>query len=261
MHTNKGDQMVDFFDVNYWEKECDVNHISGINQAYSEISDKVVITNYFSLYYHWDYGNEKLLKNSWLENNNNIYFGFIITPDNYLKNDFEKYVLGCYRKKVRLFRFFPKAHCFYVYDNYMKKIFEILNSYQFPVMLDLKQLDITGNKNFAISDLETILNNHSDLPFILECSLKQLMFNSYFLPLLDKYENLYLEISGLLAVNQIENYVDKFGPERLIYGSNHPSIELEFTKDRIMLSCLDDQIKQQISKNNFIKVIRGISNG
>ncbi len=252
--------MVDFFDVNNWIKEGDFNHVDEYKKAYINKAYRVILTNYFSLIYHWDFGNEKLTINPLLMEDENIFFGFIITPDNYSNGNFEKYIINCYKKKVRLFRFFPKTHCFYIYDSYMKKIFNILDFYRFPVMLDLKQLDITGNKYFAIDNIEKVLDKNPNMPFILECSLKQLMFNSYFLPLLDIYENLYLEISGLLAVNQIEHYVKKVGSNRLIYGTNHPSIELEFTRDRILLSDLNNKEKEEISSNNLDNIIRRIIN-
>ena len=63
----------------------------------------------------------------------------------------------------------------------MKKIFNLLSEKKFPIMLDLKQLDITGNKYFDIDVLERILDENKNMPVILETSLKQCMFSRYFL--------------------------------------------------------------------------------
>ena len=246
--------MINFFDINFWIKGIDLNKKSknkDIDPFPNHKVESAIVTNYLSLAYHWEYGNNQLINNTSLNNNKNTFFSFLIIPDCYFLYDFEKYMLDSFKKKVRLFRLFPKSHCFYIYDNYMKRIFEILDDYRFPVMLDLKQLDITDNKYFAINDIENILNNHKKLPFILECSLKQLMFNNYFLPLLDKYQNLYLETSGLLAINQIENYVKRFSSKRLIHGTNFPFLEEVFSRDRILLSDLDDLSKDDISHNNI----------
>ncbi len=254
-------KLINFFDANFWIKEIDLNEKSkdnDISPMPTYGSEAAIVTNYLSLVYHWEYGNNKLINNTLLNNDKNIFFSFIIIPDCYPLNNFEKYVIDCFKKKVRLFRLFPKSHCFYIYDNYMKRIFEILDDHRFPVMLDLKQLDITDNKYFAINDIENILNNYKKLPFILECSLKQLMFDNYFIPLLDKYQNLYLEISGLLGVNQIENYVKRFSSKRLIYGTNSPFLNEVFSRGRILLSDLDDLSKHDISYNNIDRLIKGI---
>ena len=67
---------------------------------------------------------------------------------------------------------FPLCFIFYINDYYMKKVFKVLSYYKIPVMMDLKQLDITGNKYFSINDLNQVLAENKELPFILECSLK-----------------------------------------------------------------------------------------
>jgi predicted TIM-barrel fold metal-dependent hydrolase len=125
-------------------------------------------------------------------------------------------------------------------------------------MIDLKQLDITGNKYFAIGDIENLLNKYSRIPLILECSLKMLMFNRLIFPLLDKYNNLYIETSNLLLVNQIEDIVDKFGSKRLIFGTNYPFLDIEFSIGRLLLSDLDESSKDDISFGNINNILNNI---
>jgi len=137
----------------------------------------------------------------------------------------------------------------------MKSIYKILSEKKFPVMLDLKQLDITGNKYFDIDVLDKILSKNTDMPFILETTLKQCMFSRYYFPLLEQFKNLYLEVSNLLLYNQIEHYVEKFGSDRLIFGTNYPNLPIEINTARIDLSDISEEDKENITHRNIEKII------
>ena len=181
-----------------------------------------------------------------------------MTPEFWIKFNFNKYVIDLFKNKVRLFRFFPKTHLYYINDHYMENIFGVLNDLKFPVMMDLKQFDITGNKYFAMDDITKILSNNPQLPVILECSLKQLFFNRFLFPLLEQYKNLYIEISKLFLIEQIEEIISRFGSKRLIFGTSYPDLEKEFSIGRVILADLDETEKRNISCNNINNIIRRI---
>jgi predicted TIM-barrel fold metal-dependent hydrolase len=44
-------------------------------------------------------------------------------------------------------------------------------------------------------------------------------FDRYILPLLRRFPSLYFDSATYLAYRQFENFVDRCGPERLLYGS------------------------------------------
>lgn len=260
--------MIKFFDSNFWvknsfanwkEKEAYIDKIKKIFED-NDISN-LIVTNNLSLAYDWNIGNEELLNLNLQKEIKNLYYCYILTPDVYFTYDFDKYIKKAFEDSVKLFRFFPKHQLFYINDYYMKKIFKILSASKFPIMLDLKELDITGNKYFEISELERLLDKNEDMPVILETSLKQCMFNRFYFPLLEKYKNLYIEISGMLLVDQIEGYVEKFGSERLIFGTNYPNLAAEFSVSRIKLSEMKEADKENIAFNNINNILRGIEIG
>ena len=257
-----------FFDINFWinnsfyseeEKENAVVKIKKIMED-NDIFN-LIATSQFALDYDWNIGNEKLLNSNLHEKINNLYYSYILTPDVYFAYDFEKYIRKAFADGVRLFRFFPKHHLFYINDYYMKNIFGLLSRKKFPIMLDLKELDITGNKYFDINVLERILDNNEEMPVILETSLKQCMFNRFYFPLLEKYKNLYIEISGMLLIDQIEGYVEKFGSKRLIFGTNYPNIIPELSTNRILLSEINESDKENIGFNNINNILGRIEIG
>lgn len=216
---------------------------------------KVILTNKLSIVYDWNIGNNELSKALQFDKNDNIYYSFVLCPDVYHMFKFSVYIKDAYKNKVRLLRIFPKSHLFYLNDYYMQKIYDEISALNFPLMLDLKELDITGNKYFAIDDLRMLLSRHKSLPFILQTSLKQCMFNRFYFPLLEEFENLYLEISGMLLMDQVEHYVEKFGSERLIYGSNYPETDFSINTARMEFAQISKLDKENICFNNLNGII------
>ena len=267
--------MIDFFDVNHWLGSSDQYLSSslysnkdkegGINNIRERLNDndikKVIITSKLALNYDWNTGNDKLLVSGLSQQIKDLYYCFVLNPDVYFTYDFNKYLMEAFQNKVRLFRLFPKSQLFYVNDHYMKELFKILSQKKFPVMLDLKQLDITGNKYFDIDVLERILADNKDMPFILETSLKQCMFSRFYFPLLERFENLYLEVSGLLLYDQIEHYVERFGSKRLIFGTSYPNLPIEINTNRIILADISGPDKHNIAFDNLNEIVGGIEIG
>jgi uncharacterized protein len=257
---------MEFFDINCWirreiiEKEIKENNPEYFFSLLSKNNIKrAVLTNTLSLTYDWDMGNNELLNFDELNQNKNIFFSFVLTPDAYHQYNFSEYIKTAYQKKVRVFRIFPKSHLFYLNDYYMRKIFREMADMNFPLMLDLKELDITGNKYFAIDDLRILLSENKKLPVILETSLKQCMFNRFYFPLLEEFENLYLEVSGMLLMDQIEHYAAKFGSQRLVFGSNFPIMNPEVNTGRIESADIDKEARENIALKNVSRLMDKIS--
>jgi predicted TIM-barrel fold metal-dependent hydrolase len=257
---------MEFFDINCWVSRKIIEKSlteGGSEDLFSLLSKnnikKAVLTNSLSLSYDWNIGNNDFSGFDELKQRKNIYFGFVLTPDVYNQFVFFDYMKNAYKNNARIFKIFPKSHLFYLNDYYMRKIFEEMAGVNFPLMLDLKELDITGNKYFAIDDLKVLLSENKKLPVILETSLKQCMFNRFYFPLMEEFENLYLEVSGMLLMDQIEHYVSKFGSERLIFGSNFPNTSFEVNTSRIESADIDEVSKENIAGKNISGLLEKIS--
>jgi len=267
--------MLKYFDSNYWisedhpllnlhrhsddeiKKEIKIisNHLQDNNIS------ELIITNKLSYGYDWDVGNNKLMESKLIDRIENLHYCYVLTPDAWYTYDFNQYLGKAFKDGVRLFRLFPRRQLFYINDYYMKNIYKVLSEKKFPIMLDLKELDITGNKYFDIDVLEHILEENEDMPLILETTLKQCMFNRYYFPLLERYNNIYLEISGMYLIDQIEGIVDKYGSERLIFGTNYPNLPAEVNNVRMALSELNIMDKENIAFNNFNGIMGRIEIG
>ena len=267
--------MIDFFDVNHWLGGSE-NYLAssmygtkekkdGIDNIRERLNDndikKVILTSKLALSYDWNTGNDKLLATGLSREIEGLYYGLVLNPDAYFIYDFNKYLKNAFKDKVRLFRVFPKSQLFYLNDHYMKNIYRMFSETRFPVMVDLKQLDITGNKYFDIDVLEHVLDENKDMPLILETTLKQCMFSRFYFPLLERFENLYLEASGLLLYDQIEHYVEKFGSKRLVFGTGYPNLPIDINTNRIIMADISESDKENIASGNLEKIIGGIEIG
>lgn len=252
---------MEFFDINCWVnyREIADNSCSFFDKLAKRNIKKIVLTNKLSLAYDWNMGNMEFVKSGLLAQNKNLFFAFIICPEACLQFNFAEYIRSAYKNNVRVFRVFPKTQLFYLNDCLMNRIYDEMSLVNFPLMIDLKELDITGNKYFAIDDLRVLLGKHKKLPVILETSLKQCMFNRFYFPLLEEFENLYLETSGLLLMDQLEHYVEKFGSKRLIFGSNYPTNDITVNISRIKLMESSQIDIQNICFDNINRIFNSIS--
>ncbi len=267
--------MTVFFDVNHWlgSSQHYIAARDGAAGGKKEIIEnikkrlgdndikKVILASKLASGYDWKTGNDRLLETGLSRDIEGLYYCLVLNPDAYFRYDFKSYLGQIYKKDVRLFRIFPRSQLFYLNDYYMKCIYRILSEKRFPVMLDLKQLDITGNKYFDIDVLEKVLAENPDMPFILETTLKQCMFSRFYFPLMERFENLYLEASSLLLYDQIEHYVEKFGSGRLVFGTNYPGLPIEINTARIILSGMSEADKDNIAHGNLEKIMGGIEIG
>lgn len=251
---------MEFFDINCWVNyreiaECSSGFFAGLAEKNIK---KVILTNKLSLGYDWNIGNMEFFESGLPAQNNNLFFAFIVCPEACLQFNFADYIKSSYKKGARMFRVFPKSQLFYLNDFYMNRIYNEMSLANFPLMIDLKELDITGNKYFAIDDLRALLSRHKKLPVILETSLKQCMFNRFYFPLLDEFENLYIETSSLLLMNQLEHYVGRFGSKRLIFGSNYPANDISVNTARMELMESSKADIENICFNNISEILNNI---
>lgn len=89
---------------------------------------------------------------------------------------------------------------------------KVLEENRIPVFLDIEIVNW--------EDIHSILNRYENLPIIItNCSYRH---NRYSYPLLDKYNNLFIELSRYMGAGAIEHFVQKFGAYRLLFGTNMP---------------------------------------
>ncbi|MCL5985687.1 MAG: amidohydrolase [Actinobacteria bacterium] len=259
---------IEFFDLNFWVGENRLDEKSSLDDdKLSWILDdrnklfrisSTLVTHFLSLYYYPMEGNKILSKS--LDKNRGI-FGALALEQEYIceGKKFEEYLTEKFKEGFRIIRLFPKSHKYSIAKSMLREIYEVLNDHNFPIMVSIDELDITGNKNIEWEKLLEVAESYRNIPIIIDGgSSKELQFNSYIFPMLKYTNNIHLDTHNLLAFNQIEDISSLFGSKRLLYGSYFPFINTHLTTNRILYSDLKTQEKNDIANLNTKKILNNI---
>ena len=251
-----------WFGVNYLNNELSVDNEdlgNYLNYLGKNVQNpKVLLSHYFSLFcdsVKGDYLLEEIVKK-----NKNL-LGVLIFPNYFIsrEKDFEKYLIDKFQSGFKILRLYPKTHKYSIDIWAFEDIYSILNKFNFPVMINLEELDITGNKAIEWKTIYNISRKYPDLPLIIDGgNSKELMYNNYFFQLLGRSKNIYLETHNLLAFNQIEELSNKFSSSTLILGSYYPYYSYYLSFERIKYCRILEEEKLNILAGNIKKITENI---
>ena len=92
------------------------------------------------------------------------------------------------------------------------EMFEYLQAHQVVTLIAREDLDW--------EPLVALLSSFPGLPLVLlDIGYR---FDNYIMPLLKRFPSLYFDSATYLAYRQLENFVERCGPERVLYGSRLP---------------------------------------
>ena len=77
----------------------------------------------------------------------------------------------------------------------------------------------------------------------------------YFRPLLERYRNLHVDTSNYQIDHGIEDVVRKYGPERLLYGSGSPELQMGAALLTTAQADIDDDAKAAIAGGNLRRLL------
>jgi len=246
---------IKFIDTNVWIGKL-MNDENGISVSIEELLKKMKELNIKkAIVYHViqrdvypDYGNKILLEE--ISNKEELYGVLTVLPSQTeeIKKDMFK---NLKQKKIVGFNFFPKKHNFILNKINFGDFFSELEYKRFPVFFDL-----SGGLDYK--EINLIL---SDFPG-LTCILTNIgIWNTdrYTWPLLEKFENVYIE-SSLLSLQEggIEETVKKFGAERIVFGSGFPERYFEASILQLVHSEISEKDKEKIAYKNVERIIERI---
>ena len=105
-------------------------------------------------------------------------------------------------------------------------------------------------------EVNTILENHQQLPVIAAtCTYRN---NRYIYPLLERHENLFIELSRFLGARAIEDMVKRFGSRPLLFGSNMPQYTGTAAVSLLTYTDIDEKDKQSIAGTNLRNLLKEV---
>lgn len=144
---------------------------------------------------------------------------------------------------VRALWAFPQEHRFRLDGVSFESLFKGMIERRIPLfakqnLLDLKELLV------ECPDLRVVAVNQG--PHSMERFLR---------PLLDKFPNLYLETSGLIVDGLLEEFCERYGCERLLFGSGFPGNPPGAALMRVAHADLDETTRMAVAGGNLTRLL------
>jgi predicted TIM-barrel fold metal-dependent hydrolase len=139
----------------------------------------------------------------------------------------------------------PNTHRFALDERTCGKLLDTLEGEGLPLLLDSDEV--------GLSTIAEICERHPRLAVLLQRfrhGQERLLY-----PLLDACENLYVEFSTFQSNNVIEMLVARYGPERLLFGTESPIKSPGAAKAMIDYASIGDDARRQIAGGNLARLL------
>ena len=153
-------------------------------------------------------------------------------------------------QNVKAVRIFPTRtlHSFSIEDWCAGELLHSLDLARIPVILDLEIL--------SWDDVHTILKKYRQLPVIASnCTYRH---NRFTYPLLEKFDNLYIELSRFMGAGAVEDVVKRFGSRPLLFGTNMPQYTGTAAVALLTYSDIDRKDKEAIAGTNLRNLLEEV---
>lgn len=160
----------------------------------------------------------------------------------------EKLMAEMKERGVRAVRMYPTRamHSFSLADWCAGALLSALDRARIPSILDA---EMTG-----WDDVRGLLDAHRSLPLIMaNCSYRH---NRFLYPLFEKYPNLRVEISRFMGGGAVEDVVERFGSDKLLFGTNMPQYTGTAAVALITYAAIDRKDKEAIAGGNLRRILK-----
>lgn len=148
-------------------------------------------------------------------------------------------------------RIFPTAFRFPFSAFYCEEILETAKISGVPVIIE------PPYDNTFFMELPKVCNDYPEIPFIL---LRQgLNCSRTIFPIMRKLKNVYFDISIMDDVGQIEELVDRYGSDNLLFGGGLPINEPTGGLGLLFYSDITQEHRENIAYRNFERILGGVN--
>lgn len=118
---------------------------------------------------------------------------------------------------------------------------------------------LVAREDIEWEPLVTVLENFPQLPLVLlDIGYR---FDHYVQPLLRRFPSLHFESATYLAYRQLENFVDRCGPDRLLYGSRLPLFTAATSLGVLASARISDDARLAIAGDNLRRLLDAATQG
>ena len=151
---------------------------------------------------------------------------------------------------VRACRAFPQANRYLLRAEVLGEVLEAMSTGRWPLLLSLA-------RGVAWEEIYDLLMDFPELAVVL-CDHGSWGSDRYFRPLIERYPNVHVEISGYMLAGGVEDFVAKYGAGRLLFGSNFPDSNHGGMMLALVRAEISDADKQAIAAGNLARLLREV---
>jgi hypothetical protein len=151
---------------------------------------------------------------------------------------------------VKAVRLYPTKdfHSFSLSEWCSGELLAALEEKRVPVFFDIEII--------SWNDVYAVINNHPSLPVIItNCNYSH---NRFSYPLLEKYPNIFIEISRYMGAGAVEDVVKNFGISHLLFGTNMPRYTGTAAVAVVTYSDLSGDEKKALASENLKNLLQGV---
>ncbi|MDZ7373802.1 MAG: amidohydrolase family protein [candidate division KSB1 bacterium] len=147
---------------------------------------------------------------------------------------------------ARAVRLCPRAHRFRLGEIWVGELLNALDEGGYPVLVSADEIEL--------EELSGLLRDHSGLRIVL---LRPWYRDARLLyPLLERFDNLFLEISFYQTFRGLEDLAERFGSHRLLFGSALPDFDACATVSAVRWADLSWEWLEDIAWRNLARLLR-----
>lgn len=154
------------------------------------------------------------------------------------------------KNNVKAVRIYPHVnyHGFSISEWCSGELFDALEQERIPLFLDMETV--------TWENVLTLIKNHKQLPIVAaNCNYRH---NRSIYPILEKNENLFIELSRFMGAGTIEDIVKRFGSKRLLFGSNMPQYSGTAVVSYLTYAEIERKDKEAIARENIINLLKEV---
>jgi predicted TIM-barrel fold metal-dependent hydrolase len=152
---------------------------------------------------------------------------------------------------VRLASLYPASHGFSLDAWCSGDLLGTLEKHTLPVVIP--------HTEAPWSAIERLCREHPALPVLIEGGQEKLLYhNRTFYALMAQHDNLRLLLHALIGWRMVDDLVNRFGPERLVFASHLPFQDPHAAAGMLVWSEIPCDMKERIAHRNLEALISGV---
>ena len=166
----------------------------------------------------------------------------------------EEFVARMKANGVRALWAFPSKHHYLLNGTTFGELFEIMIQRRIPLFVSTKECS-NGVEGFAM--IEALLRDFPKLIVIATdhgCWGQDRLFR----PLIERYENFYIDTSRYELAGGIRDFCDRYGPYRMLFGTGFPEIPMGGALLTLTHAEISDQAKEAIFGGNLRRLLQEV---